>query len=65
MNQDLTLLNAVALQKAYAQGHTNPVAVTRAHLARITMRNPALHAFVHVFSDLALQQAQASAERWA
>jgi aspartyl-tRNA(Asn)/glutamyl-tRNA(Gln) amidotransferase subunit A len=65
MNQDLTLLNAVALQKAYAQGHTNPVAVTRAHLARITMRNPALHAFVHVCSDLALQQAQASAERWA
>jgi aspartyl-tRNA(Asn)/glutamyl-tRNA(Gln) amidotransferase subunit A len=65
MNQDLTLLNAVALQKAYAQGHTNPVAVTRAHLARITMRNPALHAFVHVCSDLALEQAQASAERWA
>ena len=65
MTQDLTLLNAAALQQAYAQGLCDPVAVTRAHLARIAKRNPALHAFVHVFSDLALQQAQASAERWA
>ena len=65
MNQDLTLLNAVALQQAYAQGLTDPVAVTRAHLARIAQRNPALQAFVHVCEDLALQQAEASAQRWA
>lgn len=65
MTQDLTLLNAVALQQAYAQGLTDPVAVTRAHLARIAQRNPALQAFVHVCEDLALQQAQASAQRWA
>ena len=65
MNQDLTLLNLAALQQAYAQGLTNPVAVTRAHLARIAQRNPALQAFVHVCEDLALQQAQASAQRWA
>lgn len=65
MIQDLTLLNAAALQQAYAQGLCEPVAVTRAHLARIALRNPALHAFVHVCSDLALQQAQASAQRWA
>jgi aspartyl-tRNA(Asn)/glutamyl-tRNA(Gln) amidotransferase subunit A len=65
MNQDLTLLNAAALQQAYAQGLTNPVAVTRAHLARIAQRNPALQAFVHVGEDLALQQAQASSQRWA
>jgi len=65
MNQDLTLLNALALQQAYAQGLTDPVAVTRAHLARIAQRNPSLQAFVHVCEDLALQQAKASAQRWA
>ena len=65
MHQDLTLLNSAALQQAYAQGLTDPVAVTRAHLARIAQRNPALQAFVHVCEDLALQQAQASAKRLA
>jgi aspartyl-tRNA(Asn)/glutamyl-tRNA(Gln) amidotransferase subunit A len=65
MNQDLTLLNCAALQQAYGQGLCDPVAVTRAHLARIAQRNPALQAFVHVCEDLALQQAQASAQRWA
>lgn len=65
MNQDLTLLNSAALHQAYAQGLTDPVAVTRAHLARIAQRNPALKAFVYVCEDLALQQAQASAKRWA
>ena len=65
MNQDLTQLNALALQQAYAQGITDPVAVTRAHLARIAQRNPALQAFVHVCEEMALQQAHASAERWA
>jgi aspartyl-tRNA(Asn)/glutamyl-tRNA(Gln) amidotransferase subunit A len=65
MTQDLTLLNAAALQQAYAQGLCDPVAVTQAHLARIAKRNLALHAFVHVSRDLALQQAQASAQRWA
>ena len=65
MTQDLTLLNAAALQQAYARGLCDPVAVTRAHLARIAKRNLALHAFVHVSRDLALQQAQASAQRWA
>ncbi len=65
MKQDLTLLNLAALKQAYAQGLTDPVAVTRAHLARIAQRNPALQAFVHVCEDLALQQAQASAQRWA
>jgi hypothetical protein len=48
MTQDLTLLNAAALQQAYARGLCDPVAVTRAHLARIAKRNLALHAFVHV-----------------
>lgn len=65
MKQDLTLLNLAALQQAYAQCLTDPVAVTRAHLARVAQRNPALQAFVHVCEDLALQQAQASAQRWA
>ncbi len=65
MKQDLTLLNLAALKQAYAQGLTDPVAVTRAHLARVAQRNPALQAFVHVCEDLALQQAQASAQRWA
>ena len=65
MNQDLTLLNAAALQQAYAQSLYDPVAVTRAHLTRIAQRNPALQAFVHVCEDLAFQQAHASAQRWA
>ena len=65
MNQDLTLLNSAALHQAYAQGLTDPVAVTRAHLARIVQRNTALQAFVYVCEDLAMQQAQASAQRWA
>ena len=65
MKQDLTLLNLAALKQAYAQGLTDPVAVTRAHLARVAQRNPALQAFVHVCEDLALQQAHASAQRWA
>ena len=60
MKQDLTLLNLAALKQAYAQGLTDPVAVTRAHLARVAQRNPALQAFVHVCEDLALQQAPVS-----
>ena len=58
-------MNSAALQQAYAQGLTDPMAVTRAHLTRIAQRNPALQAFVHVCADLALQQAKASAQRWA
>jgi len=65
MNLDLALLNSADVQQAYAQGLTDPVAVTRAHLVRIAQRNPSLQAFVHVCEDLALQQAQASAQRWA
>lgn len=64
MQQDLTLLTAAALQQAYAQGWTDPVAVTRAYLDRIGQRDPALHAFVHVSAGLALQHAQVSAQRW-
>ena len=65
MHTDLTLLTAADLHQAYGLGQTDPVAVTQAHLARIAQRNPRLHAFVHVCTDLALQQAQASAQRWA
>jgi aspartyl-tRNA(Asn)/glutamyl-tRNA(Gln) amidotransferase subunit A len=65
MRQDPPLLSAAALQQAYAQGLTDPVSLTRAQLARTEQRNPQLHAFVQVSADLALQQAQASAMRWA
>ena len=65
MRQDPLLLSAAALQNAYAQGLTDPVSLTRTQLARTEQRNPQLHAFVHVSADLALQQAQASAKRWA
>ena len=64
-SESLHLHTAASLQHAYARGLTDPVSVTRAHLALIEQRNPALHAFVHVATDLALQQAQASASRWA
>ena len=64
-HQAQNLLTAAELQQAYARGLTDPVSVTRAHLALIAQRNPQLHAFVHVDPDAALQQAQASAKRWA
>jgi aspartyl-tRNA(Asn)/glutamyl-tRNA(Gln) amidotransferase subunit A len=65
MRQNPPPLSAAALQQAYAQGLTDPVSLTRAQLARTEQRNPDLHAFVHVSADLALQQAHASAMRWA
>lgn len=64
-HQAQNLLTAAELQQAYARGLADPVSVTRAHLALIAQRNPQLHAFVHVDPDAALQQAQASAKRWA
>lgn len=64
MTTELTHCSSSQLQHAYAKKRTDPVAVTRAHLARIARRNPALKAFVHVSEALALQQAQASARRW-
>ena len=64
MQHDLSPLTSVALQQAYAQGLTDPVALTRAQLTRIEQRNPMLHAFVHVSAELAMQQAHASAMRW-
>ncbi len=65
MRQNPPPLSAAALQQAYAQGLTDPVSLTRAQLARTEQRNLDLHAFVHVSADLALQQAHASAMRWA
>lgn len=64
-HQAPNLLTAADLHNAYARGLTDPVSVTRAHLALIAQRNPQLHAFVHVDPGAALQQAQASAKRWA
>ncbi len=65
MHPDLTLLGCEALHQAYQAGLTDPLAVTRAHLERIAQRDPHLHAFIHVCGPLAMQQAQASAQRWA
>jgi len=61
---DLTLLETTALRSAYASGEITPVEVTDAHLKKIRQRGTLLSAFIHVSDDLAMRQAEASAERW-
>jgi aspartyl-tRNA(Asn)/glutamyl-tRNA(Gln) amidotransferase subunit A len=65
MHAKLTSLSARAVVQAYATGQTDPVAVAKAYLDRIRERNPGVHAFIHICEDLALEQAQESALRWA
>jgi aspartyl-tRNA(Asn)/glutamyl-tRNA(Gln) amidotransferase subunit A len=61
---DLTLLDTMALRASYESGEITPMHVAEAHLLRISQRDPALHAFIHVSTDVAMRQAEASAERW-
>ena len=62
---DVTAWSLQQLHQAYQQGLATPVQVTQAHLQRIAAQDPALRAFIEVCPELALAQAQASAERWA
>jgi aspartyl-tRNA(Asn)/glutamyl-tRNA(Gln) amidotransferase subunit A len=63
--REITHWGARQLHQAYRQGLTNPVEVAHAHLQRIHEQDPGLRAFIAVSADMALAQAQASAQRWA
>ena len=54
---------AAELAEALAAGETTSVEVTRAHLDRIAEVDRAVHAFLHVDADGALEQAAASDAR--
>jgi aspartyl-tRNA(Asn)/glutamyl-tRNA(Gln) amidotransferase subunit A len=56
---DLTRMTAANLATAISAGDVSSVEVTQAHLDRIAEVDGAVHAFLHVSGDLALQQAAA------
>ena len=60
---DLTRRTASDLAAALQAGETTSVELTRAHLDRIDAVDGAVHAFLHVDRDGALEQAAASDER--
>ena len=60
----LHTLSATALAQAYAAGTLSPVEVTRAVIAQIERREPALCALYAYDPDAALAQARASEARW-
>jgi aspartyl-tRNA(Asn)/glutamyl-tRNA(Gln) amidotransferase subunit A len=60
---DLTRRTASELADALASGETTSVALTEAHLDRISAVDGAVHAFLHVDADGALAAAHASDER--
>jgi aspartyl-tRNA(Asn)/glutamyl-tRNA(Gln) amidotransferase subunit A len=60
---DLTRRTAAELAAALADGETSSVEVTQAHLDRIAEVDGAVHAFLHVDTDGALEQARAADAR--
>ena len=60
-----TNLTAKALSAAYTVGETTPLEVTEICLKRIYELNPSINAFTYVNNDTALEQAEASTQRWA
>src|SRR5262245_45746592 len=60
---ELTRLDASALAAALAGGEVSSVEATRAHLERIAEVDPAVHAFLEVDEQGALEQAAAADER--
>ncbi len=63
MSADLTRRTAAELVEALTAGETTSVEVTQAHLDRIAAVDGAVHAFLQVDADGALQQAAAADER--
>ncbi|HEY5115611.1 MAG TPA: Asp-tRNA(Asn)/Glu-tRNA(Gln) amidotransferase subunit GatA [Nakamurella sp.] len=59
MSADLTRLTASALADAIATGRASAEEVARAHLDRIEAVDGAVHAFLHVSTESALEQARA------
>jgi aspartyl-tRNA(Asn)/glutamyl-tRNA(Gln) amidotransferase subunit A len=60
---DLTRRTAADLADALAAGETTSVELTSAHLDRIAAVDEAVHAFLHVDAEGALEQARAADER--
>jgi aspartyl-tRNA(Asn)/glutamyl-tRNA(Gln) amidotransferase subunit A len=56
---DLTRMTASALAQQIADGQVSAVEVTQAHLDRISAVDDAVHAFLHVSGESALDQARA------
>ena len=65
MTGDILSLGVAELRDAYARRTLSPVDVTRAYLDRIASYNTRLHAYLDVYADGALLQAQASEKRLA
>lgn len=65
MTGDILSLGVAELRDAYARRTLSPVDVTRAYLDRIASYNNRLHAYLDVYADGALLQAQASEKRLA
>ncbi|WP_030482534.1 Asp-tRNA(Asn)/Glu-tRNA(Gln) amidotransferase subunit GatA [Nocardioides aequoreus] len=63
MTTPLTTSTAAELARALAAGETTSVELTQAHLDRIEATDGAVHAFLHVDAEGALDQARASDER--
>jgi aspartyl-tRNA(Asn)/glutamyl-tRNA(Gln) amidotransferase subunit A len=63
VSADLTRRTAAELVEALTAGETTSVEVTQAHLDRIAAVDGAVHAFLQVDADGALQQAAAADER--
>ena len=59
MTSDLTRLTAAALADAISTGQASAEEVARAHLDRIEAVDGAVHAFLHVSTESALEQARA------
>ena len=59
MTADLTRLTASALADAISTGQASAEEVARAHLDRIEAVDGAVHAFLHVSTESALEQARA------
>ncbi len=63
--QDITMLSATELLGLYRRRELSPVEATRAVLAQIDARNPAINAYCLVRGEEALAAARASEQRWA
>ena len=62
--QELWLLGAIELIKAYKNRSLSPVDVVTSHLERISKLNPQINAFHFLMEETALLSAKKSEERW-
>ncbi|WP_419854196.1 amidase [Candidatus Poriferisodalis sp.] len=64
MSADHRFTDATALAQAFAAGEADPTEAMQAALERMERLNPALNAVIHPRPELALAEAEASAQRW-